>query len=62
MRQRLFSFRYCKNRIYFKKSINFEFKNSRNDEISYSVANTKKLQKFYNLKVKNIIYYDQYNI
>ena len=44
-----------------KKIINFEFKNSRNDEISYSVANTKKLQKFYNLKVKKNILFTMIN-
>ena len=44
-----------------KKGINFDFKNSRNDEISYSVANTKKLQKFYNLKVKKKILFTMIN-
>ena len=44
-----------------KKSINFEFKNSRKDEISYSVANTKKLQKFYNLKAKKNILFTMIN-
>ena len=40
-----------------KKGINFDFKNSRNDEISYSVANTKKLQKFYKKNISILLIY-----